>query len=226
MMRKANTNNKHNIIRDVLIGLVTSAIWFFVQWLIGSAPQTGRTLLATIQNSVYSCVAQTSLYSMLLLVISFILSFCLAFTFSAYIYSVRNRIYLNKNRRIERNLKLIEVCLNSENDLSTCKVDLDKTAKELKAIQKKKNDSNSKIDKVLGILFAVIIPIYVYFIITTILVPVSLLDRFNKDIQMIKPYTDSKTIMILESDWTRMKSKTDYDYIYIKIQEIKNMNSL
>ena len=56
--------------------------------------------------------------------------------------------------------------------------------------------------------------------------PIFLNSSFDSDIKMIKPYTDNKTVMMLESDWTRMKSKDDYDKIYETINRIKKENDL
>ena len=59
-----------------------------------------------------------------------------------------------------------------------------------------------------------------------IYIPVGIHMNFNRDITIIKPYTDTQTILLLESDWARMKSKEDYDKIYQVINEVKENNNI
>ena len=89
---------------------------------------------------------------------------------------------------------------------------------EVEAIEKKVNRS--------GKLLMITVIIYILVVVLTTIIPMNLLNSFEYNIKMIKPYTDNKTVMMLESDWTRMRSKNDYDKIYDTINQIKEANGL
>ena len=51
-------------------------------------------------------------------------------------------------------------------------------------------------------------------------------NKFSRDITKIAPYVEERDIKLLQSDWVRMRSKSDYDEIYEKINEIVETNEL
>lgn len=88
--------------------------------------------------------------------------------------------------------------------------------------EKEPEEKQKKVSK-FPVIFAIL---YVLFSVITIVIPTNLSKAFERDIKMIKPYSDEETVMLLESDWTRMKSKADYDKIYETINHIKEENNL
>lgn len=72
MKNKSNGAIK-NYRGEIIVGLVTSAIWFSLEWIIKSAPKTGKNVLATIQNLIYSCAAKVSLNYTISIILSIIL---------------------------------------------------------------------------------------------------------------------------------------------------------
>lgn len=57
------------------------------------------------------------------------------------------------------------------------------------------------------------------FFVTTI--PYSLYKRFERDLIVIRPYTEQSVVEKMSSDWILMKNKDDYQRIYDKIDSLK-----
>lgn len=70
---------------EIVVGLVTSAIWFAVEWIIKSAPKTGKTVFGTIQNLIYSCASSISASSLLVLLFCFVIGAFIAFAISPFL---------------------------------------------------------------------------------------------------------------------------------------------
>lgn len=95
-------------------------------------------------------------------------------------------------------------------------------------LEKGKNTNKilySKVKTVLTVfilsMFAMIVYIFLF-----ILVPISMVDKFQKDITVITPYSDERTIQKLESDWVCMRSENEFIEIYDVIHKIKQENNL
>ena len=56
--------------------------------------------------------------------------------------------------------------------------------------------------------------------------PIQLRVEFERDIIIIAPYVEEHDLLQLESDWMCMKSKEDYDRIYMLIDSVKDNQSL
>ena len=56
--------------------------------------------------------------------------------------------------------------------------------------------------------------------------PINLRVEFERDIVIIAPYVEEHDVLQLESDWMCMKSKEDYDRIYMLINNVKDNQSL
>lgn len=59
----------------------------------------------------------------------------------------------------------------------------------------------------------------VLFVVTTI--PYSLYKRFERDLIVIRPYTERNVVEKMHSDWILMKNKDDFQCIYVKIDSLK-----
>lgn len=155
-------------------------------------------------------------------ILGFFLSFTIVTLFSNVVFNKRKKKYnklksniIDINTRIDKNLANYESLKN----------ELEKDSQELEAVKNENINSIHRI-KFLGIILAIIIFFYVVYITISLVIPIILLDQFNRDIQLIKPYSDSNTIMVIESDWIRMKTLDDYNNLYSVIDEIKTDNFL
>ena len=212
--------------REIIVGTITCAIWYVLQQAITSAPQTGKSVLATIQNYIYSCAAQTSSNSILLLVFVILLSLWLSFVISPVIVRIINYKQNRAIKKCEMSLKNLEENIENKGDNNVDnEAEIYRITKELAELKKKTENSERK-RKVSGVILSIIVSAYLVYITISAIIPIVVLDMFIRDIQMIRPYTDSKTVSMIESDWTRMKSKEDYDDIYSVINSIKKENSL
>lgn len=187
---KNNTNIKEVIKKhksEIIIGLITSALWILIESLIKNAPKVGENILETILNYIYSNASRTSTSKLLAILLSSITGFILGICTVSFLHKYINNKSKNTN---EASLKT----------------------------QKKY--------KVESITLCVILVLYTVFVFWTFITPISKLSEFERNITMIKPYTNDKTVIMLESDWVRMRSKDDYDKIYETINKIKEENDL
>ena len=213
MKKKSNiisTIKKHR--SEIIVGLVTCAMWSAVLWIIKSAPKTGRTIFGTIQNLIYSCAAFTTATSIIIFIAYLVIGFFIAFAISPIMIEHIHNKTQKKYDEINEKLDQIEKEANIE-----------KKMEQLKEIEEKDMPQGGKLSSRILAAFGIL---YCLFIILTAMIPAQISKTFDRDIKMIKPYTDNQTIWMLESDWTRMKSKTDYDKIYETINQIKEENNL
>lgn len=197
---------------EIVVGLVTSAIWFAVEWIIKSAPKTGKTVFGTIQNLVYSCAAFTTATSIIMFIAYLAIGCFIALAISPLMIEHIHNKTKKKYDEINKKLDQIEKEAN-----------IAKKLEQLKEIEEKDMPQGEKLSSRILAAFGIL---YCLFIILTAMIPAQISKTFDRDIKMIKPYTDNQTIWMLESDWTRMKSKTDYDKIYETINHIKEENNL
>lgn len=98
------------------------------------------------------------------------------------------------------------------------KVDLDNES--LEEGVKKDDENLAKNLKKAKILAAVALFLWmILFVITTI--PYSLYKRFERDLIVIRPYTEKSVVEKMSSDWVLMKNKDDFRCIYDKIDSLK-----
>ena len=186
---------------EILISLFTSLLWFFVEHIINTVPRIGRNVIETLSNYVYTNAAKFSINIILTMFVSFLVGWALAIV-------IRPIMQYREIRKLEKEIEVLKTDNNAN------KKKEDNLSKEYK--------KETRID--IGRLIVLIV--FVFMLYMNVYKPVFLNSSFDLDIKMIKPYTDNKTVMMLESDWTRMKSKDDYDKIYVTINKIKDENNL
>lgn len=214
-MEKKNNDilKKHS--KEIAYGIIIWGICSIIEKVISNAPKTGRTIFGTIQNFIYSCASKISLNSCINLFISFLIGVLAAIAIIPLLSRHINKKYQMKEKEIKKRITNIKKETDKDNKQEKI---IDYLDSEVEAIDKKVNRS--------GKLLMITVIIYILFVVLTMIIPMNLLNSFEYNIKMIKPYTDNKTVMMLESDWTRMRSKNDYDKIYDTINQIKEENNL
>lgn len=225
-MKKTRRNRKVMFINNIVLGVITTLICNLLQHAFNNIPLVGKSLISTIQNFVISSAAHVSPNTIIIMTMEFLLGFFLSFT----IVTLFSNVVFNKRKKKYNKLKSNIIDINSRIDKNSAnyeplKNDLEKASQELEAVKNENINSIHRI-KFLGIILAIIIFFYVVYITISLVIPIILLDQFNRDIQLIKPYSDSNTIMVIESDWIRMKTLDDYNNLYSVINEIKADNFL
>lgn len=216
-----NSSTKKNKIKWILGTILVIFIERLINTLIDGFPKLGKNVWGTIVNFIYN---NASTISTNRIIISIIIMFCGSF-FTFALYPVISSFMLKKKLlKINDNIESTVDDSAKKHQQSTPKI-INNT-KDGSSIKKQELQKN-----VNSLLYRSILSFFIYILLFTIIlifyiVPFVKLDAFNRDIQMIKPYTDSKTIMMLESDWTRMRSKDDYDKIYETINKIKDENDI
>ena len=99
---------------EIVVGLVTSAIWFAVEWIIKSAPKTGKTVFGTIQNLVYSCAAFTTATSIIIFIAYLAIGCFIALAISPlmieYIHNKTQKKYDEINKSLSFSLSFTAGC--------------------------------------------------------------------------------------------------------------------
>lgn len=223
-MRNIRKKEISSIKRDIIIGIIVSAIWWLLQWIIKNIPRTGKTVFASVQDIIYSCASQLSSDSIILLIFELMIVVFI----SIMIIPLFIRILERKHNKIDQGLSELEKDMDRlEENLPKNAQEVKMATEELMRIQKEldkyKKSKKKSVNVVVLTIFAIV---YLLFVVFSIIIPLNLVNAFNRDIQMIKPYTDSHTIMMLESEWTRMGNKDDFNNIYSQIITIKQENNL
>lgn len=228
-MKRVRNNKRIKLLKDIAIAVVVAIIVNLLQQLYNNFPQIGKSLFATIQNYVFSSAANASSNTIIIMIFEMILGFVFSFSISHLVNSFVFYKDYKKIQNYKNTIKEIELSIsNNPSNNEANKLRLQKVSKELESYSenlKNKGINRRKLNVILSV-FAVIIALYVVYITISIVIPVFLFDQFNRDLTMIKPYTDSRTIMLIESDWTRMKTADDYNAIYSNINKVKLDNSL
>lgn len=227
-MKKSDKDVIKKLSKDILIGIITWVICYILEKIVSSAPKTGKTILGTIQNQVYSSAAKISSNSLITIILVLFLSTIAAFAIVPFLFSFFGRKKENEIKEKEKKIEKIYAKIEEyEKDFPKYSQEIKNCLKEINKLDKEIEDnSTTQKEKQQSISPIIITITYLVCIFMTEIVPISKLDSFNRDLKMIKPYTDSKTVLMLESDWTRMKSKDDYDKIYETINKIKDENNL
>lgn len=235
-MRKKNKDTIKRYAIDIIIGIVTSAICFLLQGIIKNAPTASKNVFVTLQNLVYTSASEISSNSLLIILIIMGVSVLVAFNLMPLFLSILGKKNEIEDADFEKECeeyrkKYFELHTKLEEYKSETPLNAAKIENCLKEIKKCDNDflsgdSSAKKKRKTGIFPIIILIIYLIVFVIIEIIPTFILNDFNRDIVMIKPYTDNKTIITLESDWTRMKSKDDFDKIYDTINQIKKENGL
>lgn len=221
---------------EIVVGLIVSLIWFLIEWVAKVVPSTGKTILGSLINLIYSSAAEIDSSHILLCIVMVFLGKMLSDVVTLFISSHLDKKYNKEIKEYEKELD------KAATEIKKLYLEINELKKESPQDESKINDLQIRIeeykDSILNeevdtektsykrIWLLVVIILLYSFIYLIMIRPLMILNDFNRDIKMIKPYTDSKTITMLESDWTRMQSKDDYDSIYETINRIKDDNNL
>jgi hypothetical protein len=207
-----------------------------IECLLKNAPEIGKTIVGEFSDIVFIRASRVSSESLLSGIFAFIAALIMALGLLPYTMRMVSKKRTKEKDELDRitdkydsqveaiNYQIREYMKNPEEhgeEIDKCLTELTRVEGEIqnyKSLIKKKSKPKR---------FPFILILVVFFVTYIIeIIPVSLLNDFNRDIKMIKPYTDNKTVLLLESDWTRMKSKDDYDKIYETIDKIKEEHNL
>lgn len=188
---------------EIVLSIIGSLIASFIFQIAGSAPDIGKSFLETILNYVFSSASMMDEQALITLFFTMTFIFVIIYTLTNTIIKISS--LNNKDNKIPRDTENPEKALQKLN---------------------KKIDILEKRIKKSGIMVIITTILLSIHLIITIIAPAIINAGFKNNITMIKPYTDSQTVMMLESDWIRMKSKDNYDKIYDIINQIKEENGL
>lgn len=216
---------KRELIVGIVVSLVTALVMQAGNWLITTAPAMGNSLLDTVQNLVCTSAATISnlhIFSIIIsLVVGTIISLCLIPIVKLIIFYYREEKNTKKLKKLLESSSSADMAFKEQvmNELSQLSIDS----------LVKKNPTDRKKQKNMGLIlgfsfcFFVLLIIYIELF---LVLPLNMVDSFQRDILAITPYSDTHTIQQLESDWVCMRSENEYDKIYEVIDEIKQTHNL
>ena len=145
-MKKARNKKRSNLAKDIAIAVIATSICNILLQLFGNIPQVGKTILATIQNFVFSSAARASSNTIIIMMFEMLLGFVLSFSVSHLANSI---IYCKKDKRIqkyEQTIKEIELNIkNNPQNIEAYKLRLQSASNELESFSKEiKNDGNKR----------------------------------------------------------------------------------
>lgn len=205
MLNKLNIT-KRDIILNTICTIIASLIFFVLGKLFGAAPIIGTTIISTISNLIFTMAAQQTHFTFTLCLYSFLLGVAV----DVCVILVRLLVSLVTDNKKEE----------KKSDHSP--------KQSLKSLFQELEEENKKERKKLtrkAFFCALYMFLFTLFLITTMLIPISLADSFERDITFIRPYVKEETVQQLQSDWVDMRSKADYDAIYSSIKPIKKEHS-
>lgn len=221
-MKELYNKYKREIWVGVVVSLITTAILKFGDWVIAVVPKVGITIFDTISNVLYS-LAATHTDNLLLRLILF-------GGFSVLVGTVAKslikgmKLYmrtLNLEKKTKKysaeEIKKIDEEVATEEKNSVKKSEPDGL---LELIKEGKRIGKSAIKLVVSIIFFYL---FLTFFVTT---PMSMYNKFQQDIVKIAPYVNKRDVIQLRSDWVCMRSKADYDEIYVVINQVIEENAL
>ena len=187
---------RREVIVGVVCSLVSGAIVTASEWLARAVPQAGDELWKRMINGIYCAAAQAHHDLIIVELLEFLLYGASAFLLGVVFEIIRQKIKRKviAKRATDSNPTRVEV-----SNASTSYV----------------NTNKNRI-----ILFFSICIVTLFWTVT-IIMPVNLLNKFERDIKAITPYVETSEIQFLESQWVRMTSYEDYLSIYEFINTVK-----
>ena len=76
------------------------------------------------------------------------------------------------------------------------------------------------------IIYLVTVPIYVVIHLAGEKIALNSVSKFNRDLNTLRPYIENKDFLKIKSEWSLMKSKSDYNNIYNKLNETAVKNNV
>lgn len=218
-MKELCRKYKSEIIVGIIVWVITTTLFSFGKWLVVIAPSVGNSIFETYSNLIcYMAATHSDGFTSMVLV---------SLVFGALLGTVIIEIKIG--------LTSYKKFYNYEKEISkTLKKDFNEVENEIVLEQEgesdneytktliKKGKKNSIIVIIIGIIFiSLFSTIYI-----SIAEPRKLYANFEQDIIKIAPYVEEIEITQLKSDWVCMRSKSDYEEIYVIIDEVKEKHSL
>lgn len=217
-MRKWLYDHKREIFVGIVVWGITTLISFVGKWFLETAPTIGNSIVDTLNNIVYTIAATTSDDFLSMLIFSGFIGIMTASTITAIQAGVSTQ------RAVHRMEKSISD--KSEEELKNFEEQLSRGLALPKKVRIKdtiRSGKRLRVPLIILILLVIFLYIFSFFF---VLYPISIKNKFDRDITMIYPYVEEATIHKLESNWVCMRSKSDYDDLYRYIDQIQIDNSL
>lgn len=221
-MRELYHKHKKEIWLGVVVSLITAAILKLGDWVIAVLPAIGTTAVETILNVLYSLAATHT--------DNLLLNILLAGGLSALAGTVAKpvtdgiKLYTKTIRLEKKSRNFTKTELEEINNKILGEMKNEKTKPKQESFMEMLVKSK-KIGKS-AIWVAVLVLFMYFFIFFFISKPMNLYNKFEQDMVKIAPYVEEAEIKQLKSDWVCMRSKSDYDAIYVVIDEVKAEYSL
>ena len=220
-MKELYEKYKREVLVGVVVSIITAVIIKFGDWIIAVAPTVGTTILETVTNTIYTLAAiHTDSFLWTILTCG-----GLGFLIGMMSSSIKRGIHLYG---AARHLEKITKGLHQK--------DLDKLTEKVKSeINEKKSEETESLSMIIqkgkqggkasiSLVFTIaLLYLFIHFFLIT---PMNLYNRFTQDMVKIGPYVEETQIIQLKSDWVCMRSKADYDAIYILIDQTRAEYSL
>ena len=223
-MKALYNKHKKEIWIGVIVSIITAAILKFGEWLIEVVPIAGLSIFEVFSNVLYSSAATHSdslMWKILLLSSVSIMAGMLWNSIKESLQIYKDVLYLEKESKKFSDEELNTIKEKVLTNLESKKNNNDITQKSIpEVIAYGKTIGKSAISVILVIALTYFL---VIFFITT---PISLSNKFEQDITKIAPYVEESEIIQLKSDWLCMRSKSDYDDIYERINIVKEEHEL
>ena len=209
--------HKSELLIGIIVSIITSAFWACYNAIKNSAPEIGRSIISLFRGIVYTSAAKQNADSLLSLFIAAVTGIGFAAISILIVNSMRF-----VNNAIEVGNKNIKNTMPTKRDNQVDEDDIGKKDPNAALVLIKQ----AKRTKILLICYCVLLLLMAFFFVLHSFLPHSLWCTFQKDITLIAPYADNSTILTLQSDWIRMRTKDNYDQIYLTIEKIKKENTL
>lgn len=216
-MKELYNKYKTEVWVGVVVSLITTVIIEFGDWLLLTIPEVGVTFVESITNVLYTLAATYTVDMIMNIMLFGAFGFLLGPVVKLIIdciVSLKQSLQLEKKSKDVSSEILDEIVENATTEkVAEQNQPNPKTFAEL--INKGK-----KFGKY-GIIMIVLVVFLYVFASYFVTMPMSLANRFDKDIVQVAPYVEECEIIKLKSDWVSMRSKADYEEIYDKINAIK-----
>lgn len=220
-MKAVYQTYKRDIWIGIVVSLITAAIIKIAEWLVAVAPSVGTSVSETLSNIIYTMAATYTEDFLLRSAVLFGLGTLLGrsiLPIKEGLVGYRKAIWIEKKAKGISQTTLDEIA--------------EAAATEREEINNKKPESFSSIIKDakrggrLSILLIILI-VFIYLVfIVVVTTPMNLHNKFEQDMVKIAPYIEESEIYQLKSDWVCMRSKSEYDVIYLVIDKVKEENVL
>ncbi len=224
--------------RSLLIGVISSVLGTIIisilQYIYKNARETGKGLFLTIINMPYkiASVASPGMLILILLWVILVILLGIGLIFLARSIRVAIKIHVLKSRLKKVKDKKSDLHGKDDNqDSGSAKNDdntVDKMESEVDKLESDIDDISKASNSIMRNCILLAIATLMSFLLCYywIIIPFASREQFELDISLIKPYTTEENVGKLQSEWVRMKTKSDYDKIYEIINEIKEREGL